>query len=229
MLAVAERATAQDVESCLEQLRAELIPWIIAAIEPDQAHQQMVYDARVKDIVGEWEARLEKAYAAFGAEYGQRGTADDIQFRYRYVFRLRNESERELLRRRLNDSMDYALIEAEPGLRQRLPSRRRSGPSSGRARGFEAAAADHRCVVEVVEKFGADWVNHLEEICQALQGAEAAFPKKWSKKGYHNWAEVADCIEYEPEMRKNVRDYIRYRVEWIGKKKQASEKDHSPT
>lgn len=189
----------------------------------------MVYDARVNDIVGEWEAGLEKAYAAFGAEYGQRGAADEIQFRYRYVFRLRNQAERESLRRRLNDSMDYALIEAEPGLRQRLPSRRRSGPSSRQARGFEAAATDHMCVIEVVEKFGPDWVSHLEEICQALEGAEAAFPKTWSKKGYRNWAEVADCVAYEPEMRKYVRDYIRYRVEWIAQKKQVSERNNSPT
>lgn len=36
LLAVAARAPATDVESCLEQLRAELIPLIIAAIEPDR-------------------------------------------------------------------------------------------------------------------------------------------------------------------------------------------------
>jgi len=211
---VAEEARSADVESCLEQLQLRLIPGIVRAIEPDELHHELRFDGSVDDIVGDWEARLNKAYIAFRAERGGGNDAEDIPFRYRCLFRLRVGEHRQSLRSRLNAALTSALIEIEPALRRRLPSAPVKGPR--RARGYAAAAEDHFLVAATIQKFDADWRMQLEDVCRALAG-EASLPAFFPEEGLETWSEAAESLPSDEKLRRRILDYLKYRRQWAAK------------
>jgi hypothetical protein len=194
------------------------MPTIIAAIEPDLAHQTLTYDSRVADIVGDWEAQLDRAYTVFRAGNSAPLEVGDGTFRFRYTFRLRVPEHRDSLRTRLQDAMAGALIEIEPALRARLPTRtgkRRQG------RGFAADADAHFKLANIVERIGSDWGSRLEEVCNAFDG-KVACPEDFCSARVKSWSKVAAEVSVDAHLRGRVRSYIRYRLNWIVKNRQSS-------
>ena len=108
----------------------------------------------------------------------------------------------------------HTLIETEPTLSARLP---RAAGEGRRGRGFPAAATNNSCVADAAQPFG-DSRRSLARNIDALEKAQANFPKQLREMHFESWSEVRAELEEDGKLKRRVRDYIKYRVWWSARK-----------
>jgi hypothetical protein len=114
------------------------------------------------------------------------------------------------------------MVALEPAIRGRLRERFDvSSVQTKRRRGFPPAAREHRLVAEAAQLGGPDWVDHLSEICAALE-KKVIIPKRWRTHcGCDSWRDVAEAIERDSGLRASLAKYIQYRIRWCEKNNSA--------
>ena len=91
-------------------------------------------------------------------------------------------------------------------------SSRPRGKRGARRRGFPPASEDHRIVVAEIRRFGDEWLQHLPEICRALDGRASKLAARGTQRA-PSWDAVAEELKLgNSPLRERVRKYFHYRL-----------------
>lgn len=91
-------------------------------------------------------------------------------------------------------------------------SSRPRGKRGARRRGFPPASEDHRIVLAEIRRYGDEWLQHLPEICRALDGRASKLAARGTQRA-PRWEAVADELDSgDSSLRERVRKYLHYRL-----------------